>query len=221
MASLSIYRILAVSIPPVFIGEAMAQNADLSAVSQLNRKALDALQGTLSVEVKPQFAGGKLWACGVEFAAIERDWIYKQGNHIRIGGSFGAANMQGEFGVVLKVILHDIDVRVSPVTYIPSPPASAYFFSGSRTTTSDVVSSYPSDVAGAIFVVLKAENALRFMLDGLNRSKVGIAFARKKGQSDIQVTIDTTVVETKGDGSRVRSAQPEVDFLGCLKSLIN
>jgi hypothetical protein len=31
------------------------------------------LQGTLSVEVKPQFAGGKLWACGVEFAAIERD----------------------------------------------------------------------------------------------------------------------------------------------------
>jgi hypothetical protein len=84
MASLSIYRILAASIPPVFIGEAMAQNADLSAVSQLNRKALDALQGTLSVEVKPQFAGGKLWACGVEFAAIERDWIRQPHSHRRV-----------------------------------------------------------------------------------------------------------------------------------------
>ena len=50
------------------------------------RQVLEALQGTISVEAKPQFAEGQLFGCTVEFNAIERDWIYKQGAHIRIAG---------------------------------------------------------------------------------------------------------------------------------------
>jgi hypothetical protein len=215
MGSLIVYRILAALIPAVFVGEVAAQQLDPAAIA----KVLTSLQGTNFVETKPQFADGRLWACVMEFSAIERDWLYKQGAHIRVGGSFGVAN-QGEIGVVLKIILYDIDVRTAPATFVPSPPASAYFTSGNSTTKDDVVSAYPSDIPGAIFVVLRPENMFRLMLDGVTRGKVGIAFARKKGNSDIQVAIDTTVVETKGDGSRVRSEQPQLDFLDCVKKLI-
>jgi hypothetical protein len=220
MGSLIVYRILAALIPAVFVGEVAAQQVDPAAIAKVNREVLTSLQGTNFVETKPQFADGRLWACVVEFSTIERDWLYKQGAHIRVGGSFGVANQRGEIGVLLKVILHDIDVRTAPATFVPSPPASAYFTSGNSTTKDDVVSAYPSDIPGAIFVVLRPENTFKLMLDGFTRGKVGIAFARKKGSSDIPVAIDTTVVETKGDGSRVRSEQPKLDFLDCVKKLI-
>jgi hypothetical protein len=219
MGSLIVYPILAALIPAVFVGEVAAQQVDPAAIAKVNREILTRLQGTKSVEAKPQFVDGRLWACVVEFSVIERDWVYKQGAHIRVGGSFGVAN-QGKIGVMLKVILHDIDVRTLPVTFVPSPPASAYFTSGNSTTKDDVVSAYPSDIPGAIFVVLQPENALKLILDGFTQGKVGIAFARKKGSSDIQMAIDTTVVETKDDGSRVRSKQPQLAFLDCVDKLI-
>ena len=59
------------------------------------RQVLEALEGTISVEAKPQFAEGQLFGCTVEFNAIERDWIYKQGAHIRIAGGF-ATHLRAE-----------------------------------------------------------------------------------------------------------------------------
>lgn len=221
MRSLSIVCRTLAALLPVFVGNAVAQKVDPATVAKVNRELLSAMQGTISVEAKPQFSDGRLWSCILEFGAIERDWLYKQGAHIRVGGSFGVAKQQGTIGIMLKVLLHDIDVGTAPVTFVPSPPASAYFISGNSTTKEDVVSAHQSDVPGAIFVVLRPENTFKLVLDGFTRGKVGIAFARKKGSSDIQVAIDTTVVETKGDGSRVRSEQPELEFLNCVKKLIN
>ena len=53
----------------------------------------------------------------------------------------------------------------------------------------------PSDVPGAIFVVLKMDPTFKIITEDLIRGKLSIAFARTKGGSDIQSTIDTNVVE--------------------------
>jgi hypothetical protein len=133
------------------------------------RQVLEALQGTISVEAKPQFAEGQLFGCTVEFNAIERDWIYKQGAHIRIAGGFALIYAQKKLGVTLKVILHDIDLRT--LNYTPSPPASAYFVSGNSTTKSAVVGSYPSDVPGGIFVILHMDT-FKIITEDLTRGKL-------------------------------------------------
>jgi hypothetical protein len=76
------------------------------------------------------------------------------------------------------------------MTLTPSPPATAYFVSGYTTTKDEVVLSEKSETPGALFTVLKAEQTLKVLAEGLARNKVVIAFARRLGGTDIQVSID-------------------------------
>jgi hypothetical protein len=202
------------------IVDAAAQNAAL--VEKFSREALNRMLGTNSVEVKPEFADGQLFGCLVEFHALAQDWTYKAGEYIKVGGSFALMKTQKGVSVSLKVILFDLDPRTMPMGVIPSPPSSAYFVSGNATTKSAVVGSYPSDVPGAIFVVLKPEPTFKVILDGLERDQVKIAFARNKGSSDIQLALDTTVVEMAQDGQRSHRppGQTSLDFAQCAQTLL-
>jgi hypothetical protein len=64
--------------------------------------------------------------------------------------------------------------------FTPSPPASAYFVAGNTTTQNAMVSSYPSDTPGTIFVLSHAGPTLPVLSKGLADGKVTIAFANKK-----------------------------------------
>jgi hypothetical protein len=155
----------------------------------------------------------------VEFNNIAQDWTYKQGGFIRIGGSFGLMSASNKVAVTLKVILNDIDLKTMNLT--PSPPADAYFIGNDFTTSkSSKVASYPSDAPGAIFVVFQLEPTFELVVKGVSGDKVTIAFNRTIGGSDIQVPIDTSVVETSGDGKRKRSPQTETDFFACSRQLL-
>jgi hypothetical protein len=182
-------------------------------------QGLGVMLGTLDVEAKSNFADGKLNACMVEFNVLARDWVYKQGAYITIGGSFGVMRAGGQtLGAVLKVVLHDLDPGTMRLT--PSPPVSAYFVSGNSTTKDAVVGSYPSDVPGAIFVVFQMDPTFSLILEGLSKDKVSFAFARKKGGSDIVVLIDTSVVKTAANGERTHSPfQAASEFVDCAKLL--
>jgi hypothetical protein len=171
------------------------------------------------VRTLPQFANGKLNSCVVEFSALAQDWAYKQGAYIRVGGSFGLMNAQGKSAVVLKVILHDFDPKRN--TYTPSPPASAYFISGTSTTKNSIVGSYPSDIPGAIFVVSQLSPGFEIIAEGLAADRLTIAFARTKGGTDIQLPIDTTVLDTADNGERTRSPKASLEFYDCAKSLLS
>jgi hypothetical protein len=105
--------------------------------------------------------------------------------------------------------LHDLDPRTMTLT--PSPPATAYFVSGYTTTKDEVVLSEKSETPGALFTVLKAEHTLKVLAEGLARNKVVIAFARRLGGTDIQVSIDTSV-ETLPNGQRTRSPKATTEF---------
>jgi hypothetical protein len=175
--------------------------------------------GTLSAEAQPNFTDGRLIGCTVVFGALAKDFTYMQGGYITVNGSFGIRSVQGELGATLKVVVHDTDPRTNSFT--PSPPASAYFVSGNKTTKDAVVSNISSDTPGAIFVVLRPETVLPILMEGLERSKVTIAFARKRGGMDILLPIDTSVAETKPDGQRTHSPKALLDFYECSSELIN
>jgi hypothetical protein len=198
---------LAATILSAIVGEGAAQDG-----------SLNQMLGTISVEAKPSFAGGQLNGCTVEFGVLARDWTYKQGAYIRVGGSFGLVSAKGIVSAMLKVILHDIDPRT--LNFTPSPPTNAYFVSGTSTTKNITVGSYPSDVPGAIFVVFKLSPTFEIIAQGLADDKLTIAFARKEGGTDVQVTIDTSVVDTAANGQRTRSPQASLDFAKCARSLI-
>jgi hypothetical protein len=174
--------------------------------------------GTLSAEAQPVFADGRLEGCTVVYGALAKDFTYKQGGYITVNGSFGLMSVRGELAATLKVVVHDTDPRTNRFT--PSPPASAYFVSGTKTTKNAVVGQYPSDTPGAIFVVLRPETVLPILMEGVG-DKIVIAFARTQGGMDIQLPIDTSVAETKPNGQRVHSPKAAMDFLQCSKELLN
>ena len=176
--------------------------------------------GTLDVKAQPVFADGRLDGCTVVYGALAQDFTYKQGGYITVIGSFGLIRTKGELpAATLKVVVNDTDPRTNSFT--PSPPASAYFVSGTKTTKNAVVDRYPSDTPGGIFVVLRPETVLPILIDGVAEKKIVIAFARTLGGMDIQLPIDTSVVETKPNGQRLHSPKAARDFLQCSKELIN
>jgi hypothetical protein len=180
-------------------------------------QGLERMLGTLSAEAQPVFTDGRLNGCTVVFGALAKDFTYKQGGYITVNGSFGIMSAKAELAATLKVVVHDTDPRTNSLT--PSPPTSAYFVSGAKTTKSAVVGQYPSDTPGAIFVVLRPETVLPILTKGLERSKVTIAFAREQGGMDIQLPIDTSVVETKPNGQRTHSPQAMLNFYECITQL--
>jgi hypothetical protein len=190
-----------------------------AAIERVTREALDRQLGTLSVSAQPGFADGRLANCTVEYNVLAKDWVYKQGGYITVGGAFGLMQANGRLGAILKVILHDLEPRTMQFT--PSPPASAYFVASNFSTSkSAVVASYPSDVPGAIFVVHKPDPILRVMVDGLKNNKLTIAFTRAKGASDLQIAIDTSVEDITSDGQRKRSPNAGLGFMECAEKLI-
>jgi hypothetical protein len=195
-----------------------ASAQDAATVERMTRESLLSLLGTTAVEAKRDFKDGQLIACTVEFNALAQDRVYRQGAYISVGGYFGLMSNQGVPSAVLRVTVHDLDSRTMKFT--PSPPASAYFVSGYSTTKNAIVNSSPSDMPGAIFVIFHLHPTLKIIVDGLVANKVTIAFARTKGGTDIQVPIDTSVVDTAANGQRTRSPKASFDFFECSKLLL-
>jgi hypothetical protein len=205
---------LVIGIATIAIGSAFAQAQPRG---QLDREGLAHMLGTIEVVVTPNFSGGRLEGCSIGFRTLTQDWIYKQGAFITVSGGFGVMNIKGTYAGYLKVTVHDVDPRTMQFT--PSPPASAYFVAGNKTTKDAIVSSGPSDLPGTIFVVSHVGPTFSVFGKGLADGKVTIAFARKKDGGDVVVPIDTNVVDTAPNGQRKYSDQISADFRNCAQTL--
>ena len=179
---------------------------------------LDSLLGTIGVTANPAYADGKLTGCHLEFTALVRDWTYRNGAFLRVGGSIGILTTNNKPGVTLKVIVHERDP--SSGQFAPMPPASAYFVSGAKTTKSTLAGSYPSDTPGGLFSVFQLDPAGEMIMSGVTDGKITFAFARKLGGMDILVPIETDVADIRSDGTRVRSPKIVDAFLGCVLPLL-
>jgi hypothetical protein len=178
-------------------------------------EAFNPLVGTLSTKAEPTFRGGELVGCTLVYAALAKDFIYKQGAFIAIRGSFGLVAESRNVGVTLKVVVQDIDPDTAPLK-----PTTAYLVSGNGTSKHALISAASSDTDGGFSAIFKAEQTLEMLLQGISDDKVTVAFARTVGGTDMKVSVETDVVETASDGKRMRSPEPAISFLECSNSLM-
>lgn len=184
------------------------------------RAVLEKGIGTSFARFNPEFSDGKLFNCGIEFAVLLKDWTYNKGEFSRISGQFGIMSVRGNPGIILKIIVHDLDLK--QLDFKPNPPATAYFLNKTfGTTKSSIVDNTKSDTPGAIFVIFNIENTMELLAEGVSENKVAIAFARRPGGSDIRVIVETDVEETTPEGKRVRGHKTGADFFACAKALLS
>lgn len=177
------------------------------------------LEGTTGVSFVPTMSQGQLVGCGLEINALARDFTYKRGGFIKIGGSVGfLSGRAGQIAVTLKLIVHD----VNPVdlSFAPSPPASAYFATGpAKTSAKARLGSYPSDTPGANFTAFDFVKSTPLLLEATRNQKITVAFARTLDGMDVLVPIDLTVSGIT-DGKRSYSSEMLNEFHTCSQSLL-
>lgn len=184
----------------------------------LGSPAEDALLGTLWTKASPELAGGELRGCMLEYAALARDFVYKDGTLIHIGGSIGVWTANRNVATTLKVVVHDIDPRTAVFT--PSAPKNAYFVNENMTTKDAVTKVIESNTPGGLIELLKANMTFKIILEGISHGNITIAFARKANGRGVQFSVDSSVVETSAFGSRTKSPAAADAFLACNQSLV-
>src|SRR4029077_20878299 len=105
-----------------------------------------------------------------------RDFVYKHGKLIHIGGSIGVWTANRNIATTLKVVVHDIDPRTA--AFAPSAPKSAYFVSGNTTTKDAITRVIESNTAGGLTELLKVNTTFKLILEGISHGSITIAFTR-------------------------------------------
>lgn len=190
------------------------------APAQVNEKELleammSKIAGTQRVYAQPYMTGGKLEGCNLIFEAMIRDFIYRQGQFIKVDGSMGIMGIGGNLGAVLKVVVNEI--TPPSLTFKPSPPSRAYLIGPDYSTNVDsLVSADESDTPGALFNIFQSSPTAEIMLAALQSKKITVAFNKKGGSSDIQLPLELDVAQTDAAGTRTRSDEAVTDFSQCL-----
>ncbi|HKQ10899.1 MAG TPA: hypothetical protein VJS85_06895 [Rhizomicrobium sp.] len=174
--------------------------------------------GTMWVKSYPSFRDGRLNSCDLEFRVMAIDRIYKQGVYMVVDGAVSVLANEKGAGVLLKVVVNDIDGTTGAFT--PNAPASAYFIHDLSTTKDALLNSLPSDTPGGYFSIFKASPTFDYVMDGIARNRISVAFARKAGGLDLQFDIDPTVVKTDSNGKPVKSYEPVETFQACNEQML-
>src|SRR5258705_10307093 len=122
-------------------------------------------------------------------------------------------------GILLKIVVNDLD----PQTYnlVPSAPVTAFFVSGNLTSRPFLIKQIASDTPGAIFTMYSAEKTFPMLSQSVSEGAVTIAFARRKGGTDMQVPIDLSVEDTDDNGKKVHSNKAANNFNQCVSALLD
>lgn len=174
--------------------------------------------GTTAIAALPQFADGKLYGCLLEYNALARDTVYRQGGFIKVFGSFGVMMAGGQPAVALKLALLDIDPTTVALT--PNAPANSYFIFGTTSSKADLVGKYDSDTPGGQFSVFKPLPTFKQISNALDAGRITVAFNRKDGGSDVLIPLDLTVAATDDNGKKSHSQQMILDFYACTGDLL-
>ncbi|HEV7339938.1 MAG TPA: hypothetical protein VGO06_28480 [Bosea sp. (in: a-proteobacteria)] len=180
--------------------------------------ALSRLAGTMSVSYSPTFSGGSLSGCGIEFNALVRNFAVRSGAYEKVTGSFGFMMANRTIAPVLKVVVHEIDRATMALS--PAPPKRGYVVAGAKSNFASLHASYPSDTPGALFSIFKIEPTTSMYFEALAEGKLTIRYGRTPSGVDVPLALDLSVIETKDDGQRVKSAAPVNDMLSCMSSLL-
>jgi hypothetical protein len=174
--------------------------------------------GTISTIAEPVFSDGTLTGCSVVFNVLIKDFTYKAGGYVKVDGSFNLMAANNNLGIMLKVVLHDLEQKSLALT--ASSPVSAFFVSGNSTSRPYLIAQQPvSDTPGAVVVLFNAET-LPMLVQAVAAETVTIAFAREKGGIDLRVPIDLGVEDTDDNGKKLRSHKAANEFNSCAATML-
>jgi hypothetical protein len=212
--------------PQTLMLAALASSLALPALAQspqeLGKILSPALYGTSFVSASPRFAAGKLFACELEYRALQRDHFYKQGAPIVVFGGISINRVENGTALVLKVVLQDVSLGQGQIQSKPAMPANAYLMTSSgEPNIADLVDKSPSDTPGGLVSIFKlGEKTMQVYADMLERTTATIAFNRTPGGSDLTVPLDLTIVDMDANGYRTKSLSQIGRFSECVQLLI-
>lgn len=178
------------------------------------------LEGTLYVIPHRETADGVLTGCGLEFAALKRDFSTKRGAPVKIAGSFYLRpNPNTGLAYVLKLGVFDglsFENGFAPNNaFISAPngktPAKAIKTQAENPGFALFIGGLDSDVTAAYAAITE-------------KSQLVVGFNRKPGQQDVTFILDLAVIDTQMQNDEVvrkRSNEPVHSFVACSTDLLN
>ena len=177
------------------------------------------LFGTTFVKHTPTFVDGKLTSCSLEYAAMEKDYAYKNGGIVTYQGSvsFTVNANKRLLMYYLKLLVSDVEIdNTTPVTI-----TSANFVFGNETSQGAILADVPTERAGGRIVMIDAMKTVEQLSKAIGENNLIISYARNKGGIDAQFRVDLTVVDTSNDGKRTFSDKNTRDYITCSQKLLD
>ena len=181
----------------------------------------DRVAGTMNVYTQPYLRNGQLSGCQLVYSAIQRDWVYRKGQFLKLEGSVGLMEANGGLGTFVKIVVMEIEVsNQGKLSFNPSPPDRAYIVASNfDTNLSGFAANVPSDTPGGVFSAYHLNPTADMLIDAMKEKVLTVSFNMPGGETDIQVAIDLTVEDTNERGERKRSDKAIGTFSNCIVAL--
>lgn len=181
-------------------------------------RMLRSFEGTLYTVPHRSSADGSLNGCGIEFAAITRDFSTRGGAYVRIVGSVYLRSHPNA-GLAYMLKLGVFDDLTSDKGFAP---VSAFFSSTSSDappTPKRTVSDNPSF---ALFVGAAGKEVMAALASIVEERRLMVGFNRKHGQQDVVVDLDLSVTDISQAGGQIIRKKDDTtvpQFAACVSAL--
>lgn len=177
------------------------------------------LEGTIYVIPHRETADGVVTGCGLEFAALKRDFSTKRGAPVKISGSFYLRpNPNTVLAYVLKLGVFDglsFENGFAPNNAFISAP------NGKAPTKS--IKTQAENPGFALFIGGLDSGVTAAYAAIVEKRQLAVSFNRKPGQQDVTFILDLAVVDTQMRNEEVvrkRSNEPVDSFVACSTDLL-
>lgn len=177
------------------------------------------LEGTIYVIPHRESADGVLTGCGLEFAALKRDFSTQRGAPVKIVGSFYLRlNSNTGLAYMLKLGVFD------GISYENGlAPNNAFISAPNGQAPVKAIRAQAENPGFALFIGLLDKEVTAAYASILEKSQLAVGFNRKPGQQDVTFILDLTVIDTQirnEEVARKRGSEPVDTFVACSSELL-
>lgn len=196
----------------------------INIVSTAKATSLEDLYGTYQVGFQPIMIEGKTQFCLLNFSSIINSSAYEVNATYSVGGylGLGMTKERSNILVTLKVGAEKVNLQNPNIKAIPKRPYFAYLISPSgKNNSGGYLGGQPSDSPSGLTSGYNFDDAAeQIFTQIIDSKKVSVAFNLEKGQIDIVVPLDLTVVDVDEKGRRIKNDKAVTDFKNCILPLM-
>jgi hypothetical protein len=194
-------------------------NADAQPTAELAQLA-QRLEGTIYVIPHRESADGTLTACGLEFAAMTRDFSTMKGAPVKLSGSFYLRS-HPTIGIAYMLKAGFFDGFDFTNGFAP---ANAFISKPNGKAPKKAIRQEAENKGFALFVGALDDEVIAAYAGIAEKQQLVVGFNRKSGQQDVTFNLDLTVIDTSigvdGQVVRKRSNVPVDEFMACSSDLM-